>query len=1367
MGAHVIEIGEPAHENERAALAFLAEGLPSSATVFTNPWLSQPSGAVFELDAVVILPHAIFVVEIKAWGGHVRGGTRDWVLHRGGVRRSPLLLGRKTAQILHSLLRRRSHDAGRAWVQELVFLPAAQRFDGSPRAVASRVATSDTLHAMLLEEERVAGWCNGRRVGPVTGEVITELMQLLKSPPTEQPPQRIAGYRVEDRLDANDRYTEVLGRDATDTRRLLRIYRLPWNADATERAAIEKRALWEARVLRSFERAPPDLGLPRVLTPVQTDQGLVVPMEHFEGLSIPAWVARYAEHLDLPQRVTLWSRIARGLDWIHDRGVVHRHLGADLVLVAQPEDEAHIDTARIPFRITGFDLAKHLERDTTIAASSISLDRLEGAAPEVVLAMSSAEPRSDQFSLGLILALLVLREPLVESTLPYVERRQRLPRVRDRDPDLPQRLDDALSRMLERRPTDRYPDVAAALSAVHAAVDPGPAPHPEGVLEPGAHIGPDYLVESTLGHGGLADVYKVKHLLRGERFAIKVARLVDAAETALRCEFYALRSLDHPQVVGAHDLSRMVEGRVTLILDYVEGATLTEAAAELRPGDTASRRRLAEDLLGVLDTFERVGMSHNDLKPDNLMVTPSGRLVIIDFSLAHSRLVEEKVRERPMFGGTWEWRDPNGSHGHPADRYAAAMCLFWLHAGRHPFDDAAPEPDEAPELDPAELDPPGLAPFFERALHPDPERRFRTAQAMRDAYLAALGAAAPVDTPSIDDLDADTPLSQTELPPRAVRHLVAAQVRTVGALLALSPDELRAIHGLGEQMIAHLSAFARAAQEADIPARPAPRSSAPPFFRPLTEALDPVSDLPADAPLLDALSTAGLRTVGEVARSTRVELLGVKGIGPKTLVRLGEALVTFHERTRSRSAEQVHTLDGLWESATRRLDDDTRQLLAHTLGLVGGQRTQNDIAAELDLDPAVLSTRKTEALQRLDRAALMPVLDTLDGYLDGDHGLLPVSLAAARLARDLPVAGLDPVGMVRLATVLDTADFGWISDVHDLTDAVLVRPDWYDRATLRTFVETVTRLVDAWPPTPAAPARTTLQMVLPDYQGDPLVLAARLVPELRTTRGGAPFRPPVNPVDAVSYVLEDERDGLSLPELQDRIQEVFDGYGPEIPAAHELAGHLEGSAWKVSGNRVVRRHQPPPTPEPSVSTGLDDFYRGDLDPQQQIVTRLRAAGQGGSTYRLVVAAPQHDVTIGDSLARALGATRVDLASEWFQRHEATLARDARASRLEPLRVDASRRLHALFDELVEAHGHPGRTVVITRTGLLAALGGLDEVRLLYNRVSGRGKGFWILVVPGIVPDHTPRQPLFNGQHPIWQQPGLVLPLNAPVPTESP
>jgi hypothetical protein len=110
MAAHFIPIGEPAHDAERQGLRFLVEGLPADYTVYGNAWLVERSGVIFELDAVVVAPHAIFIVEIKSYRGRIEGTDHDWYIPYPVP--SPLKLNRLTAQALKSQLKRESYQAG-------------------------------------------------------------------------------------------------------------------------------------------------------------------------------------------------------------------------------------------------------------------------------------------------------------------------------------------------------------------------------------------------------------------------------------------------------------------------------------------------------------------------------------------------------------------------------------------------------------------------------------------------------------------------------------------------------------------------------------------------------------------------------------------------------------------------------------------------------------------------------------------------------------------------------------------------------------------------------------------------------------------------------------------------------------------------------------------------------------------------------------------------------------------------------------------------------------------------------------------------------------------------------------------------------
>ena len=194
------------------------------------------------------------------------------------------------------------------------------------------------------------------------------------------------------------------------------------------------------------------------------------------------------------------------------------------------------------FRVTGFDLAKqtHLGSRVTlnIGVSSIGDDRLIFAAPEVIARFSSAEPASDQFSLGALFGLLVLGESLFESTRALMASHGRMVRIKDRAPRTPLSYDEAACRMLGLSIPERYSKLAHAISAVREArarpkQESLPAVEAKKLdvddLAPKTRIPPDYEVMTKLGQGGMSVVYAARHLASGRTRALKIARPTDAA----------------------------------------------------------------------------------------------------------------------------------------------------------------------------------------------------------------------------------------------------------------------------------------------------------------------------------------------------------------------------------------------------------------------------------------------------------------------------------------------------------------------------------------------------------------------------------------------------------------------------------------------------------------------------------------------------------------------------------------------------------------------------------------------------------------------------------------------------------------------
>lgn len=1361
MAAKFIQIGEPAHDAERQALRFLVEGLPESFTVYGNAWLVERSGVVYELDAVVVAPHAVFVVEIKSYRGRIEGTDNDWWLPE--KIRSPLKLNRITSQVLKSHLKNANYQAGQVWTEGLVFLSATTDVGVRGPASSDRVHTKKTILAALQDETLIKRMSGGRALTPssVAERELLELFTGVQKGP--RPVRRVREYEVIETLDHHETFTELLGKNTlSGAERVLRIYSTPPLSTQAQRDRIAERARWEAQVLGRLGRSE---GVLTAEQPFSDESGIVLPLEHFKGITLTTWVERYGvdgrgkEKADLRVRTDLWMRIAQTIDEVHRQGVVHRLLRPEVVLVEDKQEPTEV-------RVTGFDLAKQMTSDATIALSTIHDDRLVCAAPEVVTAFSSAEPASDQFSLGAMLALILTGKPLFENTRQLMAARRLMRRVRDISQRLPLSLDEAVAKMVELRATDRYPLLAEAIEAVRVGRDPSPrvqqallpnatrAPLDADNLQAGMRIGSDYEIVTRLGQGGMAVVYAARHLVSGRTRALKIAKSDDAAEEALRGEYQVLTSLDHPNVVRVIDLTKMVEGRLTLVMERVSGLNLRQWLAQNPAPAPTTQRRLAEDLIAGLDYLEQKSVTHKDLKPDNLLVA-DGQLTIIDFSLAG-------MPEDAPYGGTALYRDPASARWtHATDRFAAALCLFELYAGRHAFEGRVPEPGQAPIVNDDDIQPSGLAAFFRKALDPTPEKRFPSARAMREALLVALGEDTTVSSsvPPPKQIDVTTPLRTSGLSSRAINALARCQVHTVGQLLALPAAQVRAIHAIGTKTANDIIAFQETLLGRGLEGTQAPGTLEPPLLPDLCDSPEPVQKLALGESMRSALAAGGLPTVGAVASATRSTLLGLPGIGRKKLAEVVEALYQFRASTEGKGQRDdgAHTLDRVWELATRPLTPEQRIAVERVIGITGEPETQEQIAEDLRTNQPKVSHDVSKGLERMDLSALADLTGAFDAVVDGFGGIVRLDEIGERFESEWPAGVVTGEGIVRVL-VRVTPGRAHIFEVDGAEQPLLARPI-FDRETVKAFAAEVVRLAGQWPPVEPDTARRTLAGLLPHFDGDPLALGVRICEDVELAETGHLFIGPVDPKHSIGFVIDQAREPIALDDLAVRVRRVFGPHTP-YPDPDHLLSILRDLDCRVQGSLVLPgRAGSILATSPLAGDELPSTLGAERSPELVVRDMLKEAS-GSRGFRMLVTPPEHHTDIGRSVAAALSSSGV--AGKWlsfedafFSEHAADIKSLERAERFVAQREALTEAAEATLFNLLEEHGRPGNVIVLGDTALFGLCEALDLPRRLYDETLSGSRGFWILVVPGVI--HN-RQPRFNEGPAMWHLEGATLPL---------
>jgi len=170
------------------------------------------------------------------------------------------------------------------------------------------------------------------------------------------------------------------------------------------------------------------------------------------------------------------------------------------------------------------------------------------------------------------------------------------------------------------------------------AADPADSPSLDSgtATAPGQRIS-HYLLLEPLGRGGMGEVYNGFDETLKRRVALKAIRaehrLSPQARTRFLREAQILSQLDHPQICRIFDY---VEGPDAdyLVLEFIEGQSLRTS---IRNGlDKSLTLRIAEQIVEVLAVAHAAGVVHRDLKPDNVMVTTSGEVKVLDFGLARS-----------------------------------------------------------------------------------------------------------------------------------------------------------------------------------------------------------------------------------------------------------------------------------------------------------------------------------------------------------------------------------------------------------------------------------------------------------------------------------------------------------------------------------------------------------------------------------------------------------------------------------------------------------------------------------------------------------------------------------------------------------
>jgi len=269
-------------------------------------------------------------------------------------------------------------------------------------------------------------------------------------------------------------------------------------------------------------------------------------------------------------------------------------------------------------------------------------------------------------------------------------------------------------------------------------------------LSPGMRCG-DYELLAFIGKGGMAQVWSARNTVNRELVAIKTLLPLYAADPVLQerlaREGESQKTLRHPNILKAHGTFRL-DGSIFMVMDLVDGESLERYMRRRRRIPVPEVRGIAQSVLGALHHAHEANIVHRDVKPSNILLSRSGRILLSDFGIA---LLRNAVRLTRIGGiGTPCYMSPEQIVGRDigplSDIYSVGCVLYELLTGLPPFHAEGPAANEwvrdahqftppAPLLPNHPEVPPALANAVMRALEKAPAARFQSCA----EFAAALG----------------------------------------------------------------------------------------------------------------------------------------------------------------------------------------------------------------------------------------------------------------------------------------------------------------------------------------------------------------------------------------------------------------------------------------------------------------------------------------------------------------------------------------------------------------------------------------------------------------------------------------------------
>ena len=721
--------------HEQQALQVITKSLEKQVQFISNFELhDSESNGYLECDLIAICSNCVAIIELKHWGGEIEISPNNWQVN-GKFRPDPHKANNFKCKVLKSYLEKEFPYLNIPWVGSVVALtnPDATVFNYSlPKKAKKNPTFAGTdalvryLQYRISTEEKVLG-PNDRK------KIVDKLREQADGP--KEKGLEIPGYELLENITQSSNRLEFLARVKgleLQTIKRLRIFLTDPTLPAEER---KKQRIRAQTTLKALDQVGNHINLLRV-EPVPNDEDLVIEVSDWSDEGTLADVLHRQGKFKVDESAKIIQGIISGLSVLHEKMVVHRDLRPENIMM----------DGKTPILIN-FDytyLPDDHGPEYTVFPDPETLNASPFIAPELYINGQFAEA-SDLFSVGVIFYTLLCGKPPFPTSLNLLNSQNGLTVAN-------------ISCLKEVGANESIIALIKSLIVFDRAKRPQEASDVKQTLqellsEPekrDAQVGKS---NDPLVPGASYDVYEIEKMIgKGREAQVYLARKIGGQQVALKVFFHEiprnrivdeqrlLAQIQSPFILHVYGIHTWQDGRFFLETNFVNGPSLRVLIDQKQLPDVEKFKHVTYCLLKAIkamhhDPSREKPLLHNDIKPDNILISSGNNPILIDFGTSCYPHIG-------LYRGTDHYVAPDllrkidFEFCESGDLFALGVTLFeWL-CGCSPYD-GVPSLDRAPRVisDIREDNiPTPLVRWLDQAVQTQRGSRFENIIAMQEAF---------------------------------------------------------------------------------------------------------------------------------------------------------------------------------------------------------------------------------------------------------------------------------------------------------------------------------------------------------------------------------------------------------------------------------------------------------------------------------------------------------------------------------------------------------------------------------------------------------------------------------------------------------